>query len=387
MTALRISDLRVMDIGPLIVKIETDEGVYGLGEATLGAGHAEPGVVAVLQEHLRPVLLGRDPRRIDFLWQDNFRGHYWVGGPVLQTALSGVDMALWDILGKLAGMPVYQLLGGACRDRVLVYRHVYGDHKGRTIEGIVEEAKHVVAEGYRVVRGSPPVTTPFFETERVIAGCIEQMTALRETIGPEREFTFDVHTRLAPMQAVRLCKAVEPLRPLFLEDCIRAENPESYALVRQHTSVPLATGEHYCHKWTFREVIERELVDYLRVDLSHVGGITEAKKIAAMGEVHYQELATHYTGGPINGAASLHLNVAIPNCAVQEYAPPTEWQRRLFPGLPEIVDGFLVPNDQPGLGVELDEQALHAYLEEHGPPRKEARLMNYRRPDGSVHNY
>jgi L-alanine-DL-glutamate epimerase-like enolase superfamily enzyme len=379
---MRVTDLKVVDVGAIIVKVETDEGVYGLGEATLGAP-GEAGVIAVLQDHLKAVLVGRDPRRIEFFWQDVFRGNFWIGGPVLQTALSGVDMALWDILGKLAGLPVYQLLGGACRDRVAVYRHVYG----KTVEEIAATARRLVSEGYRYVRGSPPGGTPFFEVEEVIAGSIDQMAALREAIGPRLDFTFDVHTRLNPTQAIRLCKAVEPYRPFLIEDCIRAENPESYALIRQHTSVPLAAGEHYTHKWTFRQLIERELVDYLRVDLSHVGGITEGKKIAAMGEAHYQELVTHHTGGPINTAASLHLNMAIPNCAVQEYAFPAEWYQRIFRGTPEAEGGYLVPSGRPGLGVELDEAALAAFVAERPPRPPGARLLNYRRPDGSVHNW
>lgn len=373
---MKISAVKVFPVnGFVYVKIITDEGLHGLGEASL-SGRSLAVVEAL--EHLKPLLLGQDPTRIEHLWQDIFRGTFWRGGPVLQSALAGIDIALWDLAGKALGVPTYRLLGGAARDRVLVYRHV----GGATPEALVDNAQRLLAEGWKVLRICPGDNIgDGFNLSRAIRCGVEHFTALRESIGEEVEVIFEVHTRLTPIRAIELCNAIAPLRPFFVEDPIRSENPGSFATLRAHTDVPLGTGEQLHTKWEFRQLIEQELVDYLRVDLCHTGGITEGKKIAAMGEVHYQELACHYTSSPVSTAAMLHLNLAIPNCAVQEYAPPGGFMNEVIQHGLKTEAGYLLCPEAPGLGIEIDEEAAaaHPYMPSEPP--------HWRREDGSVQDW
>ena len=371
---MKITDVTVFPVGSFVyVKIETDEGLHGIGEASL-SGRSQAVVGAF--DHLRRVLVGQDPTRIEHIWQDIFRGTFWRGGPVLQSALAGIDIALWDLNGKALGVPVYRLLGGASRDRVLVYRHVYGS----TPEELVGKAGALLEEGWRVLRICP-VDDEGFDPRRAIAKGVEHMAALRAAVGDAVEIIFEFHTRFSPPRAIDLCNAIAEYQPYFVEDPIRSENPASFATLRAHTSVPLGTGEQLHTKWAFRELIEQELVDYLRVDICHTGGITEGKKIAALGEVHYQELATHYTSSPVSTAAMLHLNLAIPNCAVQEHAPPTGWINDVIQHDLRAEDGYLLPPDSPGLGVDLNEKAAAAHVDGGGEP------PHWRREDGSVQDW
>jgi len=371
---MKIRDVRVFPVGPFVyVKLETDEGLCGLGEASLSGRRAA--VVGAL-EHLRPLLVGADATRIEHIWQDLFRGTFWRGGPVLQSALAGIDLALWDLAGKALGVPVHRLLGGLARERVLAYRHAYGE----TPAQLVERSRALLAEGWKVLRICP-VNDDGFDAGRAIRAGVQHMAALREALGPDVEIIFEVHTRFSPARAIELCNAIAPYRPFFVEDPIRSENPASFATLRAHTEVPLGTGEQLCTKWAFRELIEQELVDYLRVDICHAGGITEGRKVAAMAEVHYQELATHYTSSPVSTAAMLHLNLAIPNCAVQEHAPLAGWMTEVVRADIRVEDGFLLPPAAPGLGVELDEAAAAAHVGEDPEP------PHLRRPDGSVHDW
>jgi galactonate dehydratase len=334
--------------------------------------------VEVLTAHLKPVLTGQDATRIEHIWQDIFRGTFWRGGPVLQSALAGVDIALWDLNARALGVPLYRLLGGKCRDRVLTYRHV----GGRTPEELVDRAQQLLDGGCKVLRISPTSGKDgIFDASAMTRQSVAHFEALRNAVGDEPEVIFEVHTRMTPPQAIGLCNAIAPFRPMFVEDPIRSENPATFALLRQHTSVPLGTGEQLTHKWAFRELIEGELVDYLRVDICHSGGITEGKKIATMGEVHYQELALHYTASSVSAAAMLHLNTAVPNCAVQECNPHPEWLDDVILNAPKIEDGYLVPTEDPGLGIDLDERAAAARpIHDTEPPR-------LRRPDGSLNDW
>ncbi len=373
-----IQAVTVFPVGDFVyVKIHTDDGLHGLGEASLsGRGAA---VVAALEQHLAPLLIGRDATRIEHLWQDIFRGTFWRGGPVLQSALAGVDIALWDLAGKSLGVPTYRLLGGAARDRVRVYRHA----GGASPDALVASARQLLAEGYEVVRISPidSLAGDRFDPGAAVRRGIEHMAALRQAVGDAPEIIFEAHTRLNPPQAIELCNAIAPYRPYFVEDPLRAENPASFAHLRAHTHVPLATGEQLSHKWAFRELIEKELIDYLRVDICHAGGITEGRKLAAMAEVHYQELACHYTASPVSTAAMLHLNLAIPNCAVQEFAPPAPWMAAVVQSSWRLIDGHLHAADAPGLGVELDEEAARRH-----PPRN-SEPPHWRRADGAVQDW
>jgi galactonate dehydratase len=375
---MKITDVRVFPVANFVyVKIETDEGVHGIGEASLsGRTHA---VVGAFQ-HLTPVLIGQDPTRIEHIWQDIFRGTFWRGGPVLQSALAGIDIALWDLNGKALGVPCYRLLGGATRDKVLVYRHV----GGATPEELVENSQRLLEEGWRVLRISPvneKEKDGAFDPTWAIRNGIEHMAALRRGVGDEVEIILEVHTRLTPIRAIELCNAVAEYRPFFVEDPIRSENPASHATLRAKTDVPIGTGEQLSHKWAFRELIEQELVDYLRVDICHSGGITEGKKIAALAEVHYQELACHYTASPVSTAAMLQLNTSIPNCAVQEFAPPGGPITEVIESDLRTEGGYLLRSDAPGLGVELNEAAAVAMgVRDHEPP-------HLRREDGAVQDW
>ncbi len=377
---MKISDIKIFAVAQFVyVKIVTDEGLYGLGEASLSGRSLA--VVAALEQHIKPLLIGRDATRIEFIWQDIYRGTFWRGGPVLQSALAGVDIALWDLAGKALGVPTFRLLGGAARDKVLVYRHV----RCNDIESMVESGQSLLTEGYKVLRISPLdafAQADVFDTVRGLRGSVDFMAALREAVGDDVQIIFEAHTRLNPPQAVELCNALEPYRPFYIEDPIRSENPASFAHLRAHTHVALGTGEQLHDKWTYRELIERELVDYLRVDICHTGGITEGKKIAAMGEVHYQELACHYTASPVSTAAMLHLNMSIPNCAVQEFAPTGGWMDDVIQCDWVLEDGYLLKPETPGLGVDINEEAAAAH-----PPNLPDEPPHWRRPDGSVNDW
>ena len=318
--------IRQVDVFPVsgfvYVKITTEDGLSGVGEASL-SGRSQAVVGAF--EHLTPLLVGQDATRIEHIWQDIYRGTFWRGGPVLQSALAGIDIALWDLAGKALGVPVHRLLGGLARDKVLVYRHV----GGASPQELVDNSQRLLDEGWKVLRISPigargvadASQHPAFDPRIAILNGVEHMAALRDAVGPEVEIIFEVHTRLTPTRAVELCTQLEPYRPFFVEDPIRSENPGAFRMLRQHTSVPIGTGEQLHDKWAYRELIEGELIDYLRVDICHTGGITEGRKLAHLAEMHYQELACHYTSSPVSSAAMLHLNLSIPNCAVQEHAP------------------------------------------------------------------
>ena len=375
---MKITEVKVFPVGSFVyVKIITDTGLYGIGEASL-SGRS----MAVVEsfQHLTPLLIGQDATRIEHIWQDIFRGTFWRGGAGLQSALAGIDIALWDLAGKALGVPTYRLLGGAARDKVLVYRHVGGN----TPEDLVESSKRLLDEGWKVLRISPidSTVTDHYDGKIAVLRGIEHMEALRRAVGDEVEIIFEAHTRLTPPRAIELCNAIEPFHPFFVEDPIRSENPGSFATLRAHTNVPIGTGEQLHTKWAFRELIEGELIDYLRVDICHTGGITEGKKIAALAEIHYQERACHYTASPVSTAAMLHLNLSIPNCAVQEFAPTGGWMDEVIQHSWHTEDGFLFASDEAGIGIDLDEEAAAAHL-----PRLPDEPPHWRRADGSVQDW
>jgi galactonate dehydratase len=251
------------------VKLITDEGLYGIGEASL-----RPRSLAVIEtlNEIKRALIGQNATWIEHIWQDIFRGTGWRGGPVLQSALAGIDIALWDLAGKALNVPTYRLLSGPTRDKVLVYRHL----GGRIASELVEYAQQLLTEGWRVLRFCPLDETEHgFDPKNAVLSGIEKFSTLRSAIGDSVEVIFEVHTRLTPIRATELCNSITDLRPFFVEDPIRPENPGSFSTLRSHTSVPIASGEMLSHKWAFRELIEQELIDYIRVDPCHSGGITE----------------------------------------------------------------------------------------------------------------
>ena len=369
----------VLEAG-IFVKVETDAGIYGLGEAGMKRrGRA----IAEVVHSMAPDLVGQDPFRIEHLWQVMFRGGFFPGGGVQTSALSAVDIALWDIKGKALGVPVYELLGGRVRDRVVCYPH-NGDP--RSIDALVENCRDKQALGWNFARWG--IVDPegeagnIFEPSRAVRFGIEQVRAVREELGDEIEICVDVHTRLDPSSVIQFCKGVEAYRPFFVEDPIRSESSESLRLVRQQTSVPIAVGEQWAGKWAFRQVIEEELTDYARIDVCIAGGLTEAKKIAGWCETHYIYLAPHNPLGPVSTAACLHLCLASSLVGVQECPrPPGTTHTDVFPVQVPFENGYLLVPDKPGLGVEFDETVAV----ELGPQERNG--IWYWREDGSITNW
>jgi len=358
------------------VVIDTDEGIYGLGEAGItGRELAVQGAI----EHFKPLLIGQDPFRSEHIWQMLFRGGFFPAQRILTAAISAIDIALWDIKGKALGVPIYELLGGRVRDRVLTYNH----NGGSTVEELVDSCKQAVAEGWKVLRwGLAHQANQTISPRQSVRRAIEEFAAVREAVGDDIELCLDAHTRLNAADAILLCREVESFRPFFIEDPIRVENPMSYQNLRRQTSVPLAVGEQYSSKWEFRQVIEEELIDYARVDPCICGGITEAKKIAGWCETHYIDLAVHNPIGPVATSAFLHLNLSCPNFAVQECPRrPNESMSDVILNQPVWVDGHLLPPDRPGLGLEIDRNALQKY------PFEMTELPHLHRDDGSVANW
>jgi galactonate dehydratase len=336
----------------VFVVVETDEGLYGVGEA--GLTRRATAIAAVVQDYAT-LLVGQDPLRIEHHWQTLSRGFFFPHDKIAGSALAAVDIALWDLMGKALNVPVHQLLGGRVRDKVVCYPHV----GGRTPEELVQRCLAAREEGWKFVRFSPN-TGPEgrFEPGEAVRESVRMFDAVRQALGDSVEICFDIHTRLDLADAVRLCRAVEPYHPFFMEDPIRSEGPNSFRHLRQHIDVPLAAGEQYCSKWEFRQVIEEDLIDYARVDLCICGGISEARKVAAMAETHYIKLATHNPLGPVSSAACLHLNLASSNVGVMEQPQrPGRAMTNAVPVQVEWADGYLLPPTRPGLGIELDREA------------------------------
>ena len=359
----------------LFVKVETDEGIYGVGEFGL-TWKEEAGVGAV--QHMKGDLVGQDPMNIERIWQTLFRGDFFPGGRINMAAQSAIDIALWDIKGKALGQPVYMLLGGRMRDRVVCYTGI----GGRTAADTAQAARQRVAEGWKYLRMSVMDRDGVLEPSVAVRDAVEHMAAVREAVGPEVELCMDVHTRLDPPDTIRLGRKLEAYDPFFIEDPLRCENPQSYRLVRQHVSCPLAIGEHYATKWEFRQLIEEELTDYARIDLCIVGGLTEARKVANWCETHYIKIVPHNPLGPVSAAACLHLDIATDNFAVQEGGRVgfAFWQD-VFPVQVPYEAGYLLPPERPGLGVEFDEAAAKKY------PFQPGRGPRLRRLDGSFTNW
>jgi len=363
----------------LCVKVETDAGHYGIGFS--GLGRQNPAVAEIIRS-FAPDIVGQDPFRTEHLWQVMFRGGFFPGGVVQSAALSAVDIALWDIKGKALGVPVYELLGGRCRDKVICYPHIGG--RG-SIEGQVDHAKRAVDDGWKFVRlgAGDPVGGGLLDPRRAVRSGIKQVEAVREAVGEDIEIVFDVHTRLDPPWAIEFCKGVEAFKPFFVEDPLRSEGPQSLRLLRQQISVPIAVGEQWDSKWRFQQAIEEDLLDYCRIDLGICGGFTEGRKIAGWCETHYIPLAIHSPQGPVSTAASLHLSLASALVGVQELPnAPMSTLAEAFPVQMPFADGHLLVPDKPGLGIELNEDAVIEDVSlDYG------KGLGYVREDGSYGNW
>jgi mannonate dehydratase len=399
MPAIRITNVKAICTAPdgirlVIVKVETSEpGLYGLGCATFTQRPLT--VVTAIEEYLKPFLIGRDPNDIEDIWQTSFVSSYWRSGPVLNNAMSGVDEALWDIKGKRAGMPVYELLGGKVRQAAPVYTHA----SGADIQELEDSVRRLMDQGFRYIRcqmavpgystygsrtaprggqaggdgaareerGSrgaqlararvPWEPTPYC---RMVPGMFER---LRGTFGEEIELLHDIHERIPPIQAIQLAKDVERFHLFFLEDAMAPEDIEYFRLMRQQTATPIAMGELFVNVNEYLPLVKDRLIDFMRVHISDIGGLSPARKLAALCEYFGVRTAWHGPGdvSPVGHAANLQLDLACYNFGIQELARFGERTREVFPGCPEAHDGMLWSNGKPGLGIDIDETLAAKY--------------------------
>ncbi|MHA4847535.1 galactonate dehydratase [Flavitalea antarctica] len=344
---VKITKLETFLIKPrwLFLKIHTDAGVVGLGEPLL-EGRALT-VKTAIQE-VEPYLIGKDPRHVIHHWQAIYRHAFYRGGPILTSALSGIDQALWDIKGKLLGVPVYELFGGPTRDRVRVYG------RARTPDDIRKRK----AEGFTVIKTSLDHEHPanIVENPKFIKRAVDSFAALRDAGGNDMDIGIDFHGNISPQTAKLIIKELEPYHPMFIEEPCQAQNADVMADIAHGTHLPIATGERIFTKWGFRELLEKKAASILQPDLCHAGGITEGRLIAGMAESYYIPIAPHNPMGPISLASGLHLAASIPNFLVQEQVSLGEGYLKNPFKLQK--DGTVMIPDGPGLGIELDEDQI-----------------------------
>ena len=410
---ITIRNIRTIATAPeginlLVVKVETSEpGLYGLGCATFAYRHLA--VQCVVENYLKPLLIGRPVSGINELWQTMHQNAYWRNGPIENNAISGVDMALWDIKGKLAGMPLYELFGGKLREGVPIYRHA----DGKDISQLVERIQEYREQGINYIRcqcggygggsyAKAPEEAPsgaldgvYIDERKYIRETERLFSSLREKIGPDVALCHDVHERLTPDAVLRLALALEPYDLFFLEDVVPLENLEWLRNLRQRTSIPIAQGELFNNPYEWRTVIQERLIDYIRVHITQIGGITPARKLQTFAEEYGVRTAWHGPGDmtPLAHAANIHIDLSSFNFGVQEWsgiAPPNFVIQKLkgphgalldvFPGLPELRNGYVYPNDKPGLGVDLNEKEAEKY-----PCESNVTTWTFtRRTDGSL---
>ena len=357
----------------IVVKIITSEpGLYGLGCATFTQRFRA--VYTAIQEHLRPFLIGKDVDRIEELWQTTMVNSYWRNGPVLNNAISGMDIALWDLKGKRAGMPVYQLLGGKCREAAAVYAHADGKDKHE----VEENVRKFMEQGYRHIRvqvggygGIPSrlhkpegaLDGAYFDPREYARRTLDMIEHVRTAVGPEVELLHDIHERLRPIDAVGFAKDAEPFKLFFLEDPLAPEDLEWFRNIRQQCATPIAMGELFNHPREWMPLIEDRLIDFIRMHISQMGGITPARNVAAFANMYGIRTAWHGPGdvSPVGHAANLHLDLWAPNFGVQEWCRFSDLVYELFTGTPEVRDGYMYPNDRPGLGIDMDEKLAAKY--------------------------
>ena len=397
MGTVTITDVKTIMTQPahsrlVVVKVITSEpGLYGLGCATFTQRcHA---VYAAVEHHLKPFLIGRDVSRSEEIFWMSMVNGYWRNGPVLNNAISGVDQALWDIKGKLAGMPVYQLLGGKCREAAAVYSHA----GGRDPQEVVDSVRAFMEQGYRHIRiqmggyggeatrmhkpeGAPEGA--YFSPREYTQNMLRMMEHVRREVGDEVELLHDVHERLRPIEAVQFAKDVEPFKLFFLEDLLAPEDLEWFARVREQCATPLAMGELFNHPREWQPLIADKAIDFVRMHVSQMGGITPAREVATFANMYGIRTAWHGPGdvSPVGHAANLHLDLWAPNFGIQEWCRFNELVYEMFPGTPVVRDGYMYANDQPGLGIDIDEEMAAQYpVDEYSVER----WTQTRLPDGS----
>ena len=383
------------------LKLTTEDGITGLGDATVNG--RELAVASYLRDHVIPLLIGRDARRIEDTWQYLYKGAYWRRGPVTMCAIAAVDMALWDILGKSLNVPVYHLLGGASRDAVMVYGHA----SGGTVDETVEAVGRYASMGYKAIRaqsrvpgledaygvgrgdlyyepaekGLPPETR--WSSERYLAFVPSLFERLRKEFGTDVHLLHDVHHRLSAIEAGRLGRSLEPYHLFWLEDPTPAEEQTRFRLIRQHTTTPLAVGEIFNSIHDCSQLISEQLIDYIRTTVVHAGGLSHLRKIATLAELYQVRTGAHGATdlSPVCLAAALHFDLSVHNFGIQEYMRHTEETDHVFPHAYTFHDGFMHPGDKPGLGIEIDETLAAQY------PYERAYLPVNRLLDGTMHSW
>jgi mannonate dehydratase len=402
---MKIVDAKVIVCSPgrnfVTLKIVTEDGVSGLGDATLNG--RELAVASYLTDHVLPLLIGRDARRIEDTWQYLYKGAYWRRGPVTMAAVSAVDIALWDIKAKSLNVPLYQLLGGASREGVLVYGHASGGNIEETVQAVAQYAKN----GYKAIRaqsGVPGLASIYgvgrgslyyepaeknappeerWSTEQYLNFVPQLFARLRNEFGPEVPLLHDAHHRLTPIEAARLGKELEPFHLFWLEDPTPAELQESFRLIRRHTTTPLAVGEVFNSIFDCQQLIQEQLIDYIRTAVVHAGGITQLRKIASLADIYQVRTGCHGATdmSPVCMAAALHFDLSVHNFGIQEYMRHSAETDKVFPHAYTFEGGLMYPGDAAGLGVDIDEALAGKY------PYQRAYLPVNRKLDGTMHSW
>ena len=402
---MKITEARVIITSPgrnfVSLKICTDEGLYGVGDATLNG--RELAVSAYLKDHIVPLLVGRDPHQIEDIWQFLYRGAYWRKGPVTMTAISAVDIALWDLKAKVANMPLYQLSGGKSRSGVMVYGHANGD----SIEETVEEVGKYLDAGYHAVRaqtGIPGLKSTYgvskdkmfyepadsdlpteneWSTTKYLDNLPKLFEKIRTVYGNEPHLLHDVHHRLTPIEAAGLGKDLESFRLFWLEDAVPAENQAGFRILRQNTVTPLAVGEIFNTIWDCKQLIEEQLIDYIRTTVVHAGGLTHLRRIADFASLYHVRTGCHGATdlSPICMGAALHFDLWVPNFGIQEYMRHSEETNAVFPHSYSFQNGYMYPGEAVGHGVDINEKLAAKY------PYKRSYLPVNRLEDGTMWNW
>lgn len=398
---IKIRDIRTILTAPngvdlVVVKVETTEPeLYGIGCATFTQRYGA--VKTAVEEYLKPLLVGACVNNIEDIWQLSAGNSYWRNGPVLNNAISGVDQALWDIKGKIAGMPVYELFGGKCRPAAAVYRHA----DGRDEKELMDQVEQLMDQGYHYLRvqmgtyggqmngGKQTLHSPdgipegaYYDPAQYAAGVIRMFDYVRGKVGDRLELCHDIHERLTPIAALNLAKALESYHLFFLEDALPPEQVEWFRIFRNQTATPLAMGELFVNPQEWKPLITGHLIDYIRVHLSMIGGLTPARKLAALCESFGVRTAWHGPNDitPVGVSAQLHLDLASPNFGVQEFFGFSELEQEIFRGCPQVKAGYLYPNENPGFGIDFDEELAKHYpcqFRDHG-------WLRSRLPDGTA---
>lgn len=362
---MHVTDYELYEVPPRwqFLKLETSDGRVGWGEVYTKwhfAGGSEPATRSAVDQLMHQYVLGEDPRQIEYLWQAMYRSSFYRGGPVHMSAIAGIDEALWDLKGKAAGLPVYELLGGPARDRIRLYQHVraHGDGVSDPAAAAAAEAREHVDAGYTAVKLIPTAGLELVDTPATVERAREIVDAVREAVGPGIDVALDFHGRTSKAMGRRLASALEAFDPMFIEEPVTPEHDHALSRIADGTSVPIATGERLYSRWEFRPILEADAVDIVQPDVSSAGGITEVKKIADMAETYDASIAPHCPIGPLALAASLHIDAAAPNALIQEQVILDDDEAMRYvenDAIFEPIDGYLELPDEPGLGIEIDE--------------------------------